>query len=84
MKVGHAIGLSIHDHGGRRWRLRWRQNEKQADGSVKRLQREVMAYSVEERKPLEVEIEAAVGAHRQWAALSTRPRPFTLRSACPG
>lgn len=80
MKVGHAVGLSINDHGGGRWRIRWRQNEVQPDGSVKRLQREVMAYSVEERKRLEVEIEEAVRTHGFWNPpdSETKARPVDL------
>ncbi|HNC98596.1 MAG TPA: hypothetical protein PKW90_20865, partial [Myxococcota bacterium] len=71
MKVGHAVGLSVGDLGGGKWRIRWRQDERQPDGSVLRKQKEVYAYSVEERKGLEIEIEAQLKERGYWEPAST-------------
>ncbi len=70
MKVGHAIGLSVGDVGNGRWRIRWRQNEVQPDGTVARKQHEVVVDSHEERKRLEIEIEAQVVARGYWEPAS--------------
>ncbi len=70
MKVGHAVGLSVGELSNGKWRLRWRQNEVQADGSVRRVQREVYVYAHEERKRLEIEIEKQVSERGYWEPAS--------------
>ena len=65
-RAGHAVGLSFDDLGSGKFRLRWRQWEKREDGSKKRVQRTVTAYSVEERKRLEAEIEEALRTRGYW------------------
>ncbi|MEQ1569578.1 MAG: site-specific integrase [Myxococcota bacterium] len=59
MRVGHGVGLSVEDRGGR-WLLRWRQNEVQPDGTTKRVQRTRMCFTVEELRSKTAEIEAAL------------------------
>jgi integrase len=66
MKAGHRVGLSYTALSGGRFRLRWRQLEVQPDGSLLRRQREVVAYSVEERKQLEIDIERQVVERGYW------------------
>jgi integrase len=71
MKVGHAVGISVGEVGPGKWRLRWRQDERQPDGGVARKQKELFVYSVEERKRLEIEVEAQVVAKGYWEPPST-------------
>ena len=68
MKVGHSIGLSVGEVGHGKWRLRWRQDERQPDGSVLRKQKEAYVYSHEERKRLEIDIEKQVAERGWWEA----------------
>jgi hypothetical protein len=62
VKVRQPLGISVAEVGRGKWRLRWRQNERQPDGSVARPQGELYTYSVAERKRLEVDIEAQLAA----------------------
>ncbi len=75
MKVGHAVGLSFTDLGGGKFRLYWRQWEQQPDGGRKRVQRTVTAYSVEERRRLEAEIERALQKPGWWTPGPEAARP---------
>jgi|GEM_PF-5851520 len=65
-------------HGQGKWRIRWRQWEEQPDGTKKRKSREVMAYSVEERKRLEVEIEKALATVGFWSKEQAPAKPAEL------
>jgi integrase len=78
MKVGHAVGISVTSRGKGRVRLRWRQDERQADGTVKRVQREVFAYDKMEAKQLEIDIERQVRERGWWAPPSeeTKVKPL--------
>lgn len=78
MKVGHAWGLSYRERGTGKWQLRWRQRETQPDGSTKVVDRTALAYSVTERRHLEMEIEAALTTRGWWAAQPTAARPLDL------
>lgn len=68
MKVGHAVGLSCRELGSSKWQLRWRQMEDLPEGGRKRIDRTVLAYSIEERKRLEIEIEVALREKGYWIA----------------
>lgn len=78
MKVGHSVGLSARDMGGGKWQLRWRQHEEQPDGSRKRVERTVLAYSHEERKRLEIDIERALSTKGYWTAALPGAKPLDL------
>jgi integrase len=67
-KVGHAVGLSYQDLGEGRFRLHWRQWEEQPGGGRQRAQRSVTAYSVDERRRLELDIEKALAEKGWWSA----------------
>ena len=64
-KIGHGVGLSVEPRDGR-WMLRWRQDETQADGTVRRVQRSKTVYTVEELRHFTAAIEAAVRAQGWW------------------
>jgi hypothetical protein len=59
MRVGHGVGLSVDDRGGK-WLLRWRQDEVQPGGSTKRVQRTRMVFTIDELRAKTAEIEAAL------------------------
>ncbi len=54
--------------GGGRYRLRWRQRERQDNGDIKRVQRTTTAFSMDEARRLTLEIEAALKAQGWWRA----------------
>lgn len=76
MRVGHGVGLSVEDRGGK-WLLRWRQDEVQPDGSTKRVQRTRMLFTIDELRAKTAEIEAALRERGWW-----RP-PEEARPAMP-
>jgi len=77
MRVGHSVGLSYRDLGGGKFMLRWRQDEVQPDGTTKRVQRTKTVYSVDERRRLVQEIEAALNERGWWDDTSaSRARPL--------
>lgn len=78
MKVGHAFGISVDELPGGRWRLRWRQWEEQPGGGRRRAQKSLMAYSVDERKRLEVEIEQALSSRGWYTPDRQKARPASL------
>lgn len=72
MKVGHGVPLSGEDRGNGRWFLRWYQNEKQADGSVKRMRRGHMTFTLDERREAETEIERDLREFGHWRNLGKK------------
>src|SRR5262245_28956734 len=76
MRVGHGVGLSVEDRGGK-WLLRWRQDEVQPDGSKERVQRTRMCFTIEEMRAKTAEIESALREQGWW-----RP-PEEARPAMP-
>jgi integrase len=64
-KVGHGVGLSV-DAGDGKWMLRWRQDEAQPDGTLKRVQRTKTVFTIEELRHFTAEIEAALRAQGWW------------------
>ncbi len=77
-KVGHAVGLSYQDLGGGRFRLSWRQWEEVPDGGRVRRQRSVTAYSVEERRRLELEIERTLLERGYWSGDEPAAKPLDV------
>lgn len=65
-RVGHSVGISLDDLGEGRYRQRWRQQEREEDGTVKRVQRTTTAYSMAEARRLTLEIEEALKAQGWW------------------
>lgn len=61
------LSLSYEERAGGKFILRWRQWEQQPDGERKRKQRTAMAYSVAERKELELEISRALRGRGWWS-----------------
>lgn len=64
-KVGHGVGLAVEARDGR-WMLRWRQDEEQPDGTVRRVQRSKTVHTVEALRHLTDEIEAALRDQGWW------------------
>jgi integrase len=66
--------------GHNKWRIRWRQDERQADGSVRRKQRETYAYSSNDRKRLEADIEQQLVSRGWWEPESIEGRSKPLEA----
>jgi integrase len=62
------VGLTFEPREGGRFILRWRQNEEQPDGSVKRVQRTKMTFNAQERRRFEDVIGQALRTKGYWSA----------------